>query len=123
MACTHTTSSSTTKCRPPGSPVPEPQTGKATLRLSGNQVEGRIIDPPVPVDHRIVLTLEGNRLTGTIEADMEMPDTPKLDLELGEDTLSGTLTVMGLTIDIEATRTSAFSDRPGCRPRQSGKLI
>ena len=89
-----------------GVPLPEPQTGKVSLELSGNQVEGRVIEPPVPVDHRIVMTLEGNHLSGIIEVDMDLPDTPRIEADLDGDTMTGKITVLAFTIDFEATRIS-----------------
>jgi len=90
-----------------GGPLPEPQSGKLTLRLTGNSVEGKIIEPPVPVDHRIVATLEGTTIRGTIEADIDMPATPEITAELdGEDSMKGTISVMGFNVELVGRRVS-----------------
>ena len=90
-----------------GGPLPEPQSGKLSLRLTGNSIEGKVIDPPVPVEHRIIATLEGTTITGTIEVDMDLPGDPVIAAELdGEDSLKGTIAVMGFTIDLVGKRIS-----------------
>lgn len=90
-----------------GGPLPEPQTGRISLRLTGNQIEGRVIDPPVPVEHRIVATLEGTRITGIIEADVDIPEMPTIEAELlGDDKLKGTVTVLAFQVDFTGERVS-----------------
>jgi imidazolonepropionase-like amidohydrolase len=88
-----------------GGPLPEPQRGKAVLRLEGDQIEGKIIEPEPPVDHRIVATLNGNQIRGHIEADTGGLGFPRIDGQLdGEDRLSGTVSIAGFNIRFEAAR-------------------
>jgi len=90
-----------------GGPLPEPQPGKMSLVLKGTSIEGRIVDPPVPVEHRIVATLDGTKISGTIEADVDLPASPMIEAELvAEDSIEGTISVMGFSIDLEANRIS-----------------
>lgn len=78
-----------------------------SLTLTGSQVEGRVIEPEVPIDHRIVGTLDGSTIEAEIEVDGDLPDVPKIKAELtGEDEMAGTISVMGFSIDFVASRTS-----------------
>lgn len=90
-----------------GGPLPEDMEGKMALKLTGNQIEGRIVEPFVPVDHKILGTLTGKRITGTIEIDTGGMGNPTWEAEIkGEDFMAGTAGIEGLaTVNFEATRT------------------
>ena len=40
--------------------------GRIALRLTGTDIEGRVISPPPPMEHKIVGTLAGDKITGQI---------------------------------------------------------
>ncbi len=111
-----------------GGPLPAPETGRLSLRLTGASIEGRVIDPPVPVEHRIVATLSGTHISGTIEVDMDLPGLPTIEAELtAEDTLSGTVSVLGFVIQIEGHRVSKeaaeFKVTRRRRSREDGRPV
>ena len=90
-----------------GGPLPEEFTGDVALRLTGDKVEGRITNPVPPVEIRIVGTLAGNKLTGTLQVDEESPmGDPEFDLTLTPDLLKGTIGVQQFSANVEAKRTS-----------------
>lgn len=111
-----------------GGPLPDAVSGRIALRLTGNSIEGRVTDPPPPVDHRIIATLDGTRITGTIEVEMDLPAPPVIEAELtGEDTLAGTVSVLGFVVRIEGRRVSKeaveFSVSRRRRAREDGRPV
>lgn len=88
-----------------GMPLPEPMSGRVSLRLTGASFEGRLIEPATDVEHRIVGTLEGDRISGRIEIETGGMGTPSFTGRLtGEDRMSGQIALMGISIAFEATR-------------------
>ncbi|NOG55602.1 MAG: amidohydrolase family protein [Planctomycetes bacterium] len=91
-----------------GGPMPNEEEGEIALKLTGSSIEGRVTEPYVPIEHKIIGTLDGTHITGTIEVDTGGMGTPTWEAELqGEDFMSGTAGIEGLaTVNFEATRTS-----------------
>ncbi|MEE2890065.1 MAG: amidohydrolase family protein [Planctomycetota bacterium] len=91
-----------------GGPLPEPETAKLSIQLNGSKFEGRVIEPTPPIPVRIVGTLEGTTIEGTVEVDADvLPAPPKIAAELtGEDELKGTISVLQFSVDLTGTRTS-----------------
>lgn len=88
-----------------GGPMPRPMEGKLTFRLSGTSVEGRVIEPAVPIEHRIVGEFDGKRLTGRIEVDTGGMGTPQFEGTLvGEDHMTGTVSVAGAVVNFDMRR-------------------
>lgn len=94
--------------RASGGPLEEPYTGKMTLELKGAAVEGRVIEPRIDIPHKILLTLAGDQLRGTIEVNFPgLLAPPTVEARLtAADEMKGTVGVMGFTVDFEAQRTS-----------------
>lgn len=90
-----------------GGPLPQEFTGKVAFRLNNNQVEGRIVEPEVPMEHRIIGTLSDKTITGTIEVDTGGMGTPTWTGNLtAADRMSGTISLAGMaTVNFEANRT------------------
>ena len=91
-----------------GGPLPDTETFSISIQLEGDKFEGRIVDPVPPIPVRVVGTLSGTTIEATIEIeDGVIPDTPRIEAELtGEDSLSGTISVMQFSADVVGTRTS-----------------
>lgn len=96
--------------RASGGPIPEPVDAKVALNLTGNQIEGRLTDPPeaAQVDHRITGTLSGTKITGTatIDVPVDLPAPPFWEGEIVEvDHIKGTAGLRGIVqLDIEMRR-------------------
>ena len=107
-----------------GGPMPQAQEGKVVLQLNGTAFEGRVVEPPVPVGHRIIATLTGKTFSGRIEIDQAGFPSPTLEGTLvEEDRMTGTISVMGFAANFEARRTdkSAVEYRPTVRRATAGK--
>lgn len=91
-----------------GGPIPEPESATISVTLTGSEWEGRVIEPSPPVPVRIVGTLEGSTMRGSIEIpDDALPDTPKIEAELiGEDALEGKISILTFSADLSGKRTS-----------------
>ncbi|MEM7261193.1 MAG: amidohydrolase family protein [Planctomycetota bacterium] len=88
-----------------GGPLPEPQTGKLSLQLTGDQIEGRVIEPAVPVEHRIVMTLNDKEMTGIIEVETDGMGYPQIAATLVEDDrMEGSISLMGISVEFSAER-------------------
>ncbi len=96
--------------RASGGPIPEPVDGKVSLNLTGNQIEGRLIEPPeaTEMEHRITGTLVGKKITGSVEivAPVDLPAPPFWEGEIVEpDHIKGTAGLRGMIqVDIELRR-------------------
>lgn len=89
-----------------GGPIPEPQTATMKLRLTGDDIEGRIIVPGAPEEAKIVATLDGTHISGEIQVDTGGLGYPTIEAELVEtDHIVGTIGFQGLEIDLDALRT------------------
>lgn len=91
-----------------GGPMPEEEEGVLALKLTGSSIEGRVVEPYVPIDHKIVGTLDGTHITGTIEIDTGGIGTPTWQADLqGTDFMAGTAGLEGIaTVNFEASHTS-----------------
>lgn len=88
-----------------GGPIPSPETGKLAVKLTGNQVEARVVEPPVPVEHKIVGTFDGKTITGRIEIDTQGNGFPEFDATIDKpDHMTGTIRFMGITVNLEGER-------------------
>ena len=91
-----------------GGPIPEPEEVKLSITLQGDNFEGRVIDPAPPIPVRVVGTLSGTTIEGSIEVeDGVLPEKPRINAELtGEDSLTGTISILQFNADVVGTRTS-----------------
>lgn len=88
-----------------GAPLPSPQTGKIAVRLTGNTFEGRVVDPPVSIEHKIVGTFDGKALTGRIEIDTGGQGYPEFEGTLDKpDHITGTIRFMSFTVSVVGER-------------------
>jgi len=89
-----------------GGPVPEPQTATMQLRLTGDQIEGRIRIPGAPEDAVVVATFDGTHISGEIELDTGGMGNPTLEAGLvEEDHIVGVVSFRNVSIDLDAQRT------------------
>ncbi len=89
-----------------GGPIPEPQTVTMRVRLTGEDVEGRIAIPGAPEEVRVVGTFDGKHLSAEFDMDTGGMGTPKIEADLvEEDRLVGTVAVANVSIDFDAVRT------------------
>ncbi|MFG0331623.1 MAG: amidohydrolase family protein [Phycisphaerales bacterium] len=82
-----------------GGPLPEPAEAKIAFRLEGTAIEGRVVEPAEAqeVEHKIVGTLDGNRVSGTVEVDTQGMGTPYWEGEITEpDRMTGNAGIEGL---------------------------
>ncbi len=90
-----------------GGPIPEPVTSTMLLKLTGAQIEGRLLDPQGSGEEAVVTgTLNGKQVE--MEIDQETPfGNPKLVATLErDDYMSGALSIGDvLSLEFEATRT------------------
>lgn len=88
-----------------GGPLPQEFQGRVTLRLTGNSIEGRIIEPEVPSEVKFIGTLNGRQITGTVDVDTGGLGTPTWSATLGDDTMTGQISLAGMaTVNFEANR-------------------
>ncbi len=89
-----------------GGPVPQPISVTIVVQLTGSLVEGRITRSSMGVTGRITGTFDGKHISATIEMDVPGIDTPpQLEADLvGEDHFKGTVTVAGMSAEIEGRR-------------------
>jgi imidazolonepropionase-like amidohydrolase len=89
-----------------GDPLPETVTTTMTLKLTGDTIEGRVLEPGGSEEVELTGTLNGKEVT----LEITVPDSPvgnpvvraALDRE---DHMTGTLTIANYAIQFEATRT------------------
>jgi len=87
--------------------LPEPIEGEIALKLNGSEFEGRATSPEAAeVEHRIVGTIDGNIITGSVEIDTGGFGTPTFTGTLGENTMEGTITLGPITATFSGERTS-----------------
>lgn len=85
-----------------GGPLPQPLTGKASFTLTGTAFEGKVIEPPPPIPHRIVGTLQGGVFSGRIEAETPNGEYPEFEGTIDrEDHMKGTIRMAGMGISVE----------------------
>lgn len=90
-----------------GGPVPPggEREGKLAFKLTGNQFEARIIEPVMPLEMRIVGTLDGKRMTGHLEMETRGMGYPTFEGTIDEaDHAAGTVTFAGLTANFDMRR-------------------
>lgn len=87
--------------------LPEPIEGDVALKLNGTEFEGRATAPEAAeVEHRIVGTLDGTNISGSIEIDTGGFGTPTFTGTLGEGKMEGTITLGPITATFAGERTS-----------------
>jgi imidazolonepropionase-like amidohydrolase len=98
--------SGTWEARTWGSPLTGEVTLTIVVQLIGSTVEGRITQSSMGVTGRISGTVEGNHLSGKIELELAgMGAIGDLEADLvGEDHFQGTVTVGGISVQIEGRR-------------------
>lgn len=89
-----------------GGPLPEPQTATMRLRLTGEEVEGRMTAPGAPGEVKVMGTFVGKHLSLEFDVDTGGQGTPRIEADLvAEDKLVGKVSVASFEIDFEAERT------------------
>ncbi|TWT42268.1 imidazolonepropionase [Phycisphaerae bacterium RAS1] len=92
-----------------GGPLPEEVTGSMTLRLTGNQIEGRMTAPGADEEAVLRGTLEGDAVRLEIEVPEEFPfGNPTIEAKLDRaDHMAGKVNIGNqFSLDFDATRTS-----------------
>ena len=75
------------------------------LKLTGDQIEGRLRSPNDPEEEKITATFDGKHISGQIEAETPFgPPAIEADL-VEEDHIVGTISIGEFSIDLEARRT------------------
>jgi imidazolonepropionase-like amidohydrolase len=90
-----------------GGPIPAggEREGKLAFKLTGTQFEARVIEPAVPVDIRVVGTLDGKHFTGHLEMETRGLGYPTFEGSIDEpDHAAGTVTFAGLTANFDMRR-------------------
>jgi len=89
-----------------GGPIPEPQNATMRLRLTGQDIEGRIAIPGAPEEAKFVATLDGTHISGEIQIDTGGMGYPTIEADIvEEDHIVGIISFQGIEIDLDATRT------------------
>ena len=89
-----------------GGPIPEPQTATMRLKLTGEDIEGRISIPGAPEEAKVVATLDGMHISGEIQIDTGGMGYPTLEADIvEEDHMVGIISFQGFDIDLDANRT------------------
>ncbi len=93
-----------------GGPIPEPQTATMKLKLTGDDIEGRIIIPGAPEEAKIVAKLDGTHISGEIQIDAGDMGYPQLEADIvEEDHIVGVISIEDIEIDLDAERTDKAS--------------
>ncbi|TVQ61668.1 MAG: hypothetical protein EA378_07945 [Phycisphaerales bacterium] len=88
--------------------LPEPISGPVGINLDGTTFEGRILHPEAAaLEHKIVGELDGDRVSGRLEIDTGGQGFPEFEGTVGDDTLTGTISFLGLEAEMEGSRTDA----------------
>ncbi len=89
-----------------GGPTPDERNGKLQLKLTGTKFEGRITEPTIQVQAKIVGELDGKRLTGHIEVETRGFGYPTFEGTLDQDDhCAGTISIPNvLTIQFDMRR-------------------
>jgi imidazolonepropionase-like amidohydrolase len=91
-----------------GIPMPEPIRATAVLQLNGSTVTGRIPYSSVGLTGRVNGSFDGTRIAAEIEPDVPVPGlNPPIQLQVdlaGEDRAKGTISAMGITAQVDASR-------------------
>jgi imidazolonepropionase-like amidohydrolase len=89
-----------------GGPTPDERNGKILLKLTGSKFEGRITEPAIPVEAKIIGELDGKRLTGRVEVETRGFGYPTFEGTLeSEDRVTGTISLPNvLTIQFDMRR-------------------
>ncbi len=87
--------------------LPEPIEGEVALKLNGSEFEGRATAPEAAeVEHRIVGTLDGENISGSIEIDTGGFGTPTFTGTVKDGVMEGTITLGPITATFSGERTS-----------------
>jgi imidazolonepropionase-like amidohydrolase len=80
--------------------------GTIQFKLTGTQFEGRLIEPPVPVEFKITGTLDGKKISGKLEIESRGLGYPTFEGTIDrDDHASGTINFQGLTVNFDMRRT------------------
>ncbi len=89
-----------------GGPLPEPQNATMRLKLTGEDVEGRISIPGAPEEVKITGTFDGKHLSAEFDVDTGGQGTPRIEADLvEEDKLVGKVVLAPFEVDFNAERT------------------
>ncbi|MHC5109048.1 MAG: amidohydrolase family protein [Planctomycetota bacterium] len=88
-----------------GGPIPEPATGKLRMKLTGSDIEGRLLVPGAPEQVKVVGTLEGEHISAEIQIDTGGMGYPQIEADIvEEDRIVGTISFQNLEANLDATR-------------------
>ncbi|MFQ5461344.1 MAG: amidohydrolase family protein, partial [Phycisphaerae bacterium] len=88
-----------------GGPIPEPTTASMKLRLTGTEIEGRILVPGAE-EAKVVATLDGDHISGEIQIDTGGMGYPLIEADIvEEDHIVGKISFQNIEIDLDANRT------------------
>ncbi len=88
-----------------GGPIPEPATANMKLRLTGTEIEGRIVVPGAD-EAKVVATLDGDHISGEIQIDTGGMGYPLIEADIvEEDHIVGNISFQNIEIDLDASRT------------------
>ncbi|MGE3109412.1 MAG: amidohydrolase family protein [Phycisphaerales bacterium] len=91
-----------------GGPIPpaDEREGTIQFKLTGTQFEGRLIEPPVPMEFKITGTLDGKKISGKLEIESRGLGYPTFEGTIDrDDHASGTISFQGLQVNFEMRRT------------------
>jgi len=93
-----------------GGPLPEPQTATMRLKLTGQDVEGRLSIPGSPEEVKLIGTFDGKHLSAEFDVDTGGQGTPRIEADLvEEDVLVGKVVIAQFEVDFNAERTDKES--------------
>lgn len=90
-----------------GGPIPpqDEREGTIAFKLTGNQFEGRVTEPPIPVEFKVTGTLDGKKMSGKLEIESRGLGYPTFEGTIDrEDHATGTISFQGLVVNFEMRR-------------------
>ncbi len=80
--------------------------GTIQFKLTGSTFEGRLLEPPVPVEFKITGTLDGKKISGKLEIESRGLGYPTFEGVIDrDDHATGTINFQGLTVNFDMRRT------------------